>query len=69
MCGVAIADRADHLAGNYPHVGAFLGSYQVPAIGRIGFGSLVLYMISPSKGIVFEMDTSQHQPSAIVIEQ
>jgi hypothetical protein len=51
MCGVAIADRADHLAGmegesdifgNYPHVGAFLGSYQVPAIGRIGFGPLCL---------------------------
>jgi hypothetical protein len=69
MSGVAIADRAGHLPGNYPNVGAFVGSYQLPEIGRIDLSSLVFYMISPSKGIVFEMDTSQHQRSAIVIEQ
>jgi hypothetical protein len=78
MSGVAIADGAGRLAGmgdesdifgNDHNVGVFGGSYQVPANGRITFGPLVFYMISPSRGVVFEASDSQHQPSVIMIEQ
>ena len=76
--GVAIADGAGRIGGmgdesdifgNYHNVGTFVGSYQVPANGRIAFGPLVFYMISPSKGVVFEANDWQHQPSVIMIEQ
>jgi hypothetical protein len=78
LSGVAIADGAGHLAGvgdesdifgNYADVTVFVGSYSVPATGRIAFGPLVFYMISPTRGVVFEADDTQHQPSVIMIEQ
>ena len=78
LSGVAIADGAGHLGGmgdesdifgNYADITVFVGSYQVPATGRIAFGPLLFYMISPERGVVFEADDSQHQPSIIMIEQ
>lgn len=77
MCGVALADGAGNLGGmgdesdifgQYADISMFVGGYEIPAIGRIEFGPLVFYMVSPSKGVVFEMDSSQHQPSVIMIE-
>lgn len=78
LSGVAIADGAGHLGGmgdesdifgNYADVTVFVGSYSVPATGRIALGPLLFYMISPGKGVVFEADDTQHQPSVIMIEQ
>ena len=78
LAGVAIANGGGQIAGmgdesdifsNYHNVALFVGSYSVPANGRIAFGPMVFYMISPSKGLVFEVDDTQHQPSVIMIEQ
>lgn len=78
MCGAALADGAGQLGGmgdesdifgQSPDVSMFVGSYQIPANGRIEFDPLVFYMVSARKGIVFEMDGNQHQPSVIVIEK
>ena len=63
-----MGDESD-IFGQYPDVSMFVGSYQIPANGRIAFSPLVFYMVSARKGIVFEMDTNQHQPSVIVIEK
>jgi hypothetical protein len=63
-----MGDESD-IFGQYADVSMFVGSYAIPANGRIGFNSLVFYMISASKGIVFEMDSNQHQPSLILIEK
>ena len=82
-CGVAMVDGAGHVTGmgdasdifgSYSDMLIVNGGYTIEASGRgtvptFAPAYLVLYVVSPNKALMFEMDNTQHQPAIIVMEQ
>ncbi|MBZ5523163.1 MAG: hypothetical protein LAP21_13075 [Acidobacteriia bacterium] len=82
-CGVAIVDGAgtvggmgdeSDIFGSYSDVYIVGGNYTMAASGRgtvptFGTSFITLYIVSPTKALLFEMDNTQHQPALIVMEQ